>query len=102
LLYRRLGHISYKRIQQLLDSNLTGLPIPKGLVLKGNRKLLKAETACKACLASKIKELFNKKTDKREGKKVRRLHADLSSMHLKLVRGYRYFLVVSCDTSRLV
>jgi hypothetical protein len=99
LLYRRLGHMSYKRIQQLLDSNSTGLPVLKGLVLKGNRKLLKAETAYKACLASKIKESFNKKTDKREGKKVRRLHANLSSIHLKLVRGYRYFLVVSYNTS---
>ena len=49
-----------------------------------------------------MKESFNKKTDKREGQKVHRLHADLSGMHLKSVRGYRYFLVVSCDASRLV
>jgi hypothetical protein len=66
------------------------------------RKLLKGETAYNTCLAGKIKESFNKKTDKREGKKVYCLHTDLSSMHLKLVRGYRYFLVVSCDASRLV
>jgi hypothetical protein len=102
LLHRRLGHISYKRIQQLLDGNSTGLPVPKGLVLKGNRKLPKAETACEACLAGKIKESFNKKTNKREGKKVQRLHTNLSGMHLKSERGYRYFLVVSCNASRLV
>ena len=97
MLHRRLGHISYRRIKQLLDGNSTSLPVPKG-----NRRLLKAGTAYKACLAGKIKESFNKKTDKREGKKVRRLHADLSGMHSKSVRGYRYFLVVSCDASRLV
>jgi hypothetical protein len=57
--------MSYKRIDQLLDGNLTGLP-----VLKRKRKLPKAETACEPCLASKIKESFNKKTDKREGKKA--------------------------------
>ena len=94
--------MSYKRIEQLLDGNSTGLPVPKGPVPKGNRKLPKAETACEACLAGKMKESFNKKTDKREGKKVRRLHANLSGMYLKSVRGYRYFLVVSCDVSRLV
>jgi len=57
--------MSYKRIDQLLDGNSTGLPI-----LKVKRKLLKGETACDTCLAGKIKESFNKKTDKREGKKV--------------------------------
>ena len=66
------------------------------------RKLLKGETACDTCLAGKIKESFNKKTDKREEKKVQRLHANLSSIHSKLVRGFRYYLVVSCDTSWLV
>ena len=89
--------MSYKRIDQLLDSNSIGLP-----VLKAKRKLLKGETACDACLAGKMKESFNKKTDKREGKKVHRLHADLSGIHSKSVRGYRYYLVVTCDVSRLV
>ena len=89
--------MSYKRINQLLDSNSIGLP-----VLKAKRKLLKGETAYDVCLASKIKELFNKKTNKREGKKVYRLYTNLSSIHLKLVRGYRYYLVVTYDVSRLV
>ena len=66
------------------------------------RKLLKGETAYDVYLAGKIKELFNKKTNKREGKKVYRLHANLSGIHSKSVRGFRYFLVVSCDASRLV
>ncbi len=57
--------MSYKRIEQLLDSNSTGLPI-----LKGKRRLPKAETAYEVYLAGKMKESFNKRTDKREGKKV--------------------------------
>jgi len=89
--------MSYKQINQLLDGNLTSLP-----VLKAKRKLLKGETACDTCLAGKIKESFNKKTNKREGKKVHCLHANLSGIHSKLVRGYRYYLVVTCNASRLV
>jgi hypothetical protein len=49
-----------------------------------------------------MKELFNKKTNKREGKRVRKLHADLFKYYLVLVRGFRYFLVVSCNASRIV
>ena len=94
--------MSYKRIEQLLDGNSTGLPVPKGPAPKGNRKLPKAETAYEVYLAGKMKESFNKRTDKREGKKVWRLHTDLSGMYSKSVRGYRYFLVVSYDVSRLV
>ncbi len=74
----------------------------KGPTPKAKRKLLKGERACDACLAGKMKESFNKKTDKRQGKKVQRLHADLSGIHSKSVRGYRYYLVVSYDASRLV
>jgi len=49
-----------------------------------------------------MKELFNKKTDKREGRRVRRLHANLSGYYLASVRGFRYFLVVLCNASRIV
>jgi hypothetical protein len=49
-----------------------------------------------------MKELFNKKTNKREGKRVRRLYANLSGYYLVSVRGFRYFLVVSCDASQIV
>ena len=30
------------------------------------------------------------------------MHADLSGYHSASVRGFRYFLVVSCDASRIV
>jgi hypothetical protein len=81
----------------LLNSNFISL-----IKLKGKRKLLYSKKLYKPCLVSKIKELFNKKTNKREGKRVRRLHADLSGYYLALVCGFRYFLVVSCDASRII
>jgi len=97
ILYRKLSYISYTRIDQLLDGNFISL-----IKLKSKRKLLKGEKLCELCLAGKMKELFNKKTNKREGKRVRRLYADLSKYYLAFIRGFRYFLVVSCDVSRIV
>jgi len=89
--------VSYKRIKQLLKGNSVGL-----IKLKDKRRLLYSKKLCKPCLASKMKESFNKKTNKREGKRVRRLYADLSGYYLAFVRGFRYFLVVLCDASRIV
>jgi hypothetical protein len=97
ILHRRLGHVSYKRIEQLLEGNSVGLIKPKD-----KRRLLYGEKLCEPCLAGKMKESFNKKTNKREGKRVRRLHADLFGYYLASVRGFRYFLVVLCDISRIV
>jgi len=61
----------------LLDSNSIGLIKPKD-----KRKLPHGEKLREPCLAGKIKESFNKKTDKREGRRVRRLYADLSGYYL--------------------
>jgi hypothetical protein len=97
ILHYRLGYMSYKRIKQLLNGNSVGL-----IKLKDKKRLLYSKKLYKLCLASKIKELFNKKTNKREGKRVRRLYANLFRYYLALVRGFRYFLVVLCDTSRIV
>ena len=64
----------------MLKGNSVGL-----IKLKDKRRLLYGEKLCEPCLAGKIKESFNKKTDKREGKRVRRLHADLSGYYLAFV-----------------
>ena len=64
----------------MLDGNSIGLIKPKD-----KRKLLHGEKLCEPCLAGKMKELFNKKTDKREGKRVKRLYADLSGYYLVFV-----------------
>jgi hypothetical protein len=89
--------VSYKRIKQLLKGNFIGL-----IKLKDKRRLLHSKKLYKPYLAGKIKESFNKKTNKCKGKRVRRLHADLSRYYLAFIRGFRYFLVVSCDASRIV
>jgi hypothetical protein len=97
ILHYKLGYISYKRIEQLLEGNFVGLIKPKD-----KRRLLYSKKLYEPCLAGKMKELFNKKTNKREGKRVRRLYADLSRYYLAFIRGFRYFLVVLCDASRIV
>jgi hypothetical protein len=81
----------------LLDSNSINL-----IKLKSKQRLLKGEKLYKLYFASKIKELFNKNTNKRESKQVRRLYANLSEYYLALVCSFRYFLVVLCDASKIV
>jgi hypothetical protein len=81
----------------LLNSNFVSL-----IKLKDKRRLLHSKKLYKLCLASKIKESFNKKTNKREGKRVRRLYADLFRYYLAFIRGFKYFLVISCNASRIV
>jgi hypothetical protein len=96
-LHRRLGHVSYKRIKQLLEGNSISL-----IKLKDKRRLPHSKKLYKPCLAGKMKESFNKKTNKREGKRVRRLYADLSKYYLASIQGFKYFLVVSCNASRII
>ena len=64
----------------MLNSNFVGL-----IKLKEKRKLLHSKKLYKPYLAGKMKELFNKKTDKREGKRVRRLYADLFGYYLAFI-----------------
>jgi hypothetical protein len=81
----------------LLDGNSIGLVKPRG-----KRRLPIGEKLCELYLVGKIKESFNKKTNKREGRKVRRLYTNLSRYYLVLVCGFRYFLVISYNASRII
>jgi hypothetical protein len=72
--------VSYKRIEQLLKGNFISL-----IKLKDKRRLLYGEKLYKPCLVGKMKESFNKKTNKREGKRVRRLYADLFKYYLAFI-----------------
>jgi hypothetical protein len=81
----------------LLKGNFVSLIKPKD-----KRRLLYSKKLYKPCLAGKIKELFNKKTNKREGKRVRRLYINLFKYYLAFIRGFRYFLIVLCDASRII
>jgi hypothetical protein len=96
-LHCKLSYISYKRIKQLLKGNFISL-----IKLKDKKRLLYSKKLYKPCLISKIKELFNKKTNKREGKRVKRLYTDLSKYYLAFIRGFKYFLVVSCNASQII
>ena len=64
----------------MLKGNSIGLIKPKD-----KRRLLYSEKLYEPCLAGKIKELFNKKTDKREGKRVRRLYTNLFGYYLAFI-----------------
>jgi hypothetical protein len=64
----------------LLKGNFISL-----IKLKDKRRLLYSEKLYKPCLAGKMKESFNKKTNKREGKRVKRLYADLFGYYLAFV-----------------
>jgi hypothetical protein len=79
-LHYKLGYISYKRIKQLLKGNFVSL-----IKLKDKRRLPHNKKLYKLCLASKIKESFNKKTNKRKGKRVKRLYADLFKYYLAFI-----------------
>ena len=55
----------------------------------------------KGCLASKMKESFNKKIDNRSTIKIRRLHADISGIQVPSAKGYRYWLLMIDDSTRI-
>jgi len=78
----------------LLKGNFIGLIKPKD-----KRRLPHSKKLYKPYLAGKMKELFNKKTNKQEGKRVRKLYANLSGYYLASIQGFRYFLVILCNTS---
>ena len=95
LWHDRMGHSSYKYIDKLLEC-ADGVEFRK--VRAADQPA--GETACEACLAGKMKESFNKTTDNRQQTKVRRLHADISGIKVKSLRGFRYFLLVCDDATR--
>ena len=95
LWHDRMGHSSYKYVDKLLECT-DGVEFRK--VKPADQPA--GETACEACLAGKMKESFNKTTDNRQQVKVRRLHADISGIKVKSLRGFRYFLLVCDDATR--
>jgi hypothetical protein len=79
-LHYKFSYISYKRIKQLLNSNFVSL-----IKLKDKRRLLYSKKLYKPCLVSKIKESFNKKINKHEGKRVKKLYINLFKYYLAFV-----------------
>ncbi|KAI1005346.1 hypothetical protein K3495_g2868 [Podosphaera aphanis] len=95
ILHRRLGHINHRDINKLLKSGCTGFSI------NNKRTDPIGSKSCEACLAGKMKEHFNKKTDSRESTILRRVHCDISGIQSVSVRGYRYYLLVVDDATRM-
>jgi hypothetical protein len=56
--------------------------------------------ACEGCLAGKMKESFNKKTDTQSTTRIKKLHADTLGILPVLIQGYRYFLLVIDNATR--
>ena len=84
ILHRRLGHVNFKDIDKILKAGNTGFNVPLS-----KRPVPLGERSCEACLAGRMKEHFNKRTDKRETRKLRRVHCDISGIQAPSVRGYR-------------
>jgi hypothetical protein len=53
-----------------------------------------------SCLAGKMKELYERKTDVRETIKGRKLHCDISGIRHRSIRGYHYYLLLIDDATR--
>ncbi|KAI0999468.1 hypothetical protein K3495_g8728 [Podosphaera aphanis] len=71
-LHRRFGHVNFQDIKKLVDLGVLG-----GKVHLEKRPVYQGEKHCKSCLAGRMKERFNKKTDTRDCVKGSRLHADI-------------------------
>ena len=95
LWHDRLGHVSYKTVEQM-PKFADGIVLPK--MTPTDR--IAGETACESCLAGRMKESFNKKTDNRATRKLVRLHCDISGIQVESIRGYRYSLEVIDDATR--
>ncbi|KAI1004541.1 hypothetical protein K3495_g3673 [Podosphaera aphanis] len=74
LYHCRLGHVKFRDVKKLADQGV----IPGKLTDK--KPAYYGERQCESCLAGRMKEHSNKKTETREHIKGRRLHADISGI----------------------
>ncbi|KAI0993276.1 hypothetical protein K3495_g14908, partial [Podosphaera aphanis] len=94
--HRRLGHVNFRDIKKMVELGLI-----RGSIMNDKRPIYHGEKQCEACLAGRLKENFNKKTDNRQHMKARRLHADISGIQGLSIRGFKYFLIVVDDATRM-
>jgi hypothetical protein len=93
LWHRRLAHTNHNDIQRLQHTSI-------GMGIFPPKQKTSGDHACEGCLAGKMKESFNKKTDSRTTQRIRRLHCDTSGIRQMSYRGYRYFMVITDDATR--
>ena len=96
LWHRRTAHLGFQYVEKLPDS-VIGVSYQK----ERRSDIPTGEKACEPCLAGKMKESFVKKTDQRKTQKLRRIHADISGIKATSIRGFKYFLPVIDDATRL-
>jgi hypothetical protein len=93
LWHRRLAHTNNNDIQKLQKAfREMGQFAPKAKTA-GDR-------ACEECLADKIKESFNKKTNSRTTQHIRKVHVNISGIRTTTFQGYKYYLLVTDDTTQ--
>ncbi|KAI0995902.1 hypothetical protein K3495_g12278 [Podosphaera aphanis] len=95
ILHRRLGHLKFKGVDKILRNDRTGVNVPTR-----KRPTPLGATSCESYLAGKMKEYFNKKSDRRADTILRRIYCDISGIQSMSVRGYRYYLPVVDGVSR--
>lgn len=93
LWHRRLGHPNYRIVDRMPQLAL-------GITFCRPKEFIAGETACECCLAGRMKESFNKRSDNRVTTRVRRVHCDISGLKSTSLRGYHYFLLVIDDATR--
>jgi len=93
LWHRRLAHTNHNDIFKL-QSYSTGM----GQFAPKSKPL--GDHACEGCLAGKMKESLNKKTDSRTKERIRKVHCDTSGIRPTSFRGYKYYLLVTDDATR--
>ena len=78
------------------------MELTPGYSIKLSKRIIyKGEKSCEACLAGRIKEHFTKKTDTKANTLLRKLYADISGIQCQLIKGYKYYLVVINDATRV-
>ncbi|RFU24469.1 hypothetical protein B7463_g11868, partial [Scytalidium lignicola] len=89
------GEVQIKTTKSTIHINQVYIDFHK---LKANEQL-PGKTACEACLARRMKESFHKSTDNQTDIKGQHLHYDISGIKSQSIRGYKYFLLVTDNTT---
>jgi hypothetical protein len=66
------------------------------------RVIIASKRDYKSCLAGKIKELFERKTDVRETIKGKKLYCDILGIKHRFIRGYYYYLLLIDNATRII
>lgn len=93
LWHRRLGHASRRDIEKLYD-HIDGMEKVRYVQPVGKH-------ACEICSQGKIKQAYNKTTSSGIAIRLRKLHCDISGIKEPSVRGFRYYLIVVDDATRM-